>query len=888
MFFMIPGLDGLRAIAFLLVFALHTNYLQIGWVGVSLFFVLSGFLITGILLDMKKALASNQYFLKFYGRRFLRIFPLYYFYLLLVVLITTWLISLPYRPRYMHTALDQIKYAFLYVYDFFFATDAFKTSNFLDHTWSLSVEEQFYIIWPFLILRVPEKYLKKLFLGFIIAGPVFRLGLYALHASGMFSFLSDNPAQAIYPLPFSHMDAFAFGVYISRFAIPHARKQFLTLLVLIPVIGFGAQYLSTGEIGAISALGYPLQMPNSLQFVWGYTLLNYFFAILIYGVAREGWFVRLLEIRPARYLGKISYGMYVYHFPIIWFVARMADLGIKDPYLKPLTALVAFIATLGLASLSYSWLERPILNFKGSLLYIQEIRKAGRYTPGNGGFMISRLKKNLSWERVVIALLFLAGILLRLRQYLTGRSLWVDEAMLALNIVNRNFMQLFQPLDYDQGAPLGFLLIEKLFNLLLGRSEYALRFFPLLLGMLSIWLFYLLLKRVTTGMGLIAALALFVFNPRLIYYSSEVKQYIVDVVATLALLLLAAPLLDLDFRKRNLTWLAVAGFFALWLSHPAVFVLAGIGLTLAVLCLERRDIANFWYVLGLGIFWLATLGLLYLLILNDLRQNAYMQEYWQGAFLPLPPWSDLGWFRGSLTANIGVQFGIPYAVYFVFVLMLAGWFVLWQTKCSYAIALGSTLLITLLASAFKLYPVMERMILFLIPIGLILMGASVEFIERRLQNPRWLGGTIALALTGFLIFGPFVTSSGYFLKPKYYEHIRPSMGVLQESWRPGDALYVSYGALPAFEFYAPVYGLSGVDYLSNAREDYQAPEKIARQLNSLNGKSRVWILLSHVYEQGDFNEKDFIINDLQNNGRLKREFRVPGTSVYLYLFDLRK
>ncbi len=76
---MIPGLDGLRAIAFLLVFALHTNYLQIGWVGVSLFFVLSGFLITGILLDMKKGLASRQYFLKFYGRRFLRIFPLYYF-----------------------------------------------------------------------------------------------------------------------------------------------------------------------------------------------------------------------------------------------------------------------------------------------------------------------------------------------------------------------------------------------------------------------------------------------------------------------------------------------------------------------------------------------------------------------------------------------------------------------------------------------------------------------------------------------------------------------------------------------------------------------------------------------------------------------------------------
>jgi peptidoglycan/LPS O-acetylase OafA/YrhL len=101
---MIPGLDGLRGVAFLLVFALHTGYLEIGWVGVSLFFVLSGFLITGILLDMKKSLTSKEYFFKFYGRRFLRIFPLYYFYLLLAGLLTTWLISIHYRPRYMQTA----------------------------------------------------------------------------------------------------------------------------------------------------------------------------------------------------------------------------------------------------------------------------------------------------------------------------------------------------------------------------------------------------------------------------------------------------------------------------------------------------------------------------------------------------------------------------------------------------------------------------------------------------------------------------------------------------------------------------------------------------------------------------------------------------------------
>lgn len=361
---MIPGLDGLRAIAFFLVFFLHTGYLEVGWVGVSLFFVLSGFLITGILLDMKKAFASKEYFSKFYGRRFLRIFPLYYFYLFLVGVLTTWLITIPYRPRYMQIALDQIQYAVLYVYDFFFATAAFKTTNFLDHFWSLSVEEQFYLFWPLLVLLTPEKYLKKLFLLFIFLGPVFRLVFFFIHSSGEFRFLAESPAQAIYPLPFSHMDAFALGAYISRFRIPKAKEQFLLLIILLPLIGYSAQYAVKGEIGPISAFGYPLLLPDSYQFIWAYTLLDYFFAILIYGVAREKWFVRPLEVRPLRYLGKISYGLYVYHFPIIWFAARIVDLGIKPPLLKPLTAVIALIGTILIASLSYRFLEGPILNLK--------------------------------------------------------------------------------------------------------------------------------------------------------------------------------------------------------------------------------------------------------------------------------------------------------------------------------------------------------------------------------------------------------------------------------------------------------------------------------------------------------------------------------------------
>jgi 4-amino-4-deoxy-L-arabinose transferase-like glycosyltransferase len=494
-------------------------------------------------------------------------------------------------------------------------------------------------------------------------------------------------------------------------------------------------------------------------------------------------------------------------------------------------------------------------------------------------------KTFLSWDKAAAALLILVGAVLRLRGYLTGRSLWADEAMLALNIVGRDFAGMFQPLDYDQGAPIGFLLVEKLFNALLGKHELALRLFPLLVGLISLGLFYRLLKRLTSAAGLLIALALFAFNPRLIYYSSEVKQYIVDVAVTMTLLLVAAPVFSASPRKKDYAWLTLIGVVALWFSHPALFVLAGIGLALAITTLERRDDSSLRLVIGTGVVWLLDIAFLYLLILKDLSQNTYMREYWHGAFLPMPPWSDPGWFGKALNENIGIQFGIPYAVFLVFFLMSVGWVMLWFHQRGYAIAFAATALVTLIASALQLYPVFERMILFFIPIGLLLIGKAFEAIDVRLQRYR-LHSVLMVLLVGYLLYGPFVTSMQNFLTPKYFEHIRPTMEALREAWKDGDALYVSNGALPAFRFYAPFYGLENVPYEFGERQDHKNAQDILSRLESLKGQPRLWILLSHVYEKDGFNEREFVLNYLNEIGQKKREFRVPGTSVFLYLYDL--
>ncbi len=355
------GLDGLRGIAFLLVFLFHAHFGYFGWVGVQLFFVLSGFLITGILLDMKRALPTLGYFVKFYGRRFLRIFPLYYVYLFLIAQVAIYLFEQKIRRPYIELFWDQYPYALVYVYNFFMATSKFvQTSQFLTHLWSLAVEEQFYILWPLVVFLTPFKHLKKVFLAVIVLAPLFRLGVMIFYQQASYGILGDANT-AIYALPFSHLDAFAIGALINLgISIPQARRQFLILLVAFPILGMLTDFLSTGQWNVDNGFGLPLLLPNAYKPVWGYSILNYIFALLIYGVVREGWFVRLLEQRWLLYLGRISYGLYVYHYAIYWLVSEVIFPEIN----LILGALIALPLTILVASLSFYLFEKPITDLK--------------------------------------------------------------------------------------------------------------------------------------------------------------------------------------------------------------------------------------------------------------------------------------------------------------------------------------------------------------------------------------------------------------------------------------------------------------------------------------------------------------------------------------------
>jgi peptidoglycan/LPS O-acetylase OafA/YrhL len=363
---MIPGLDGLRAVAFLIVFFFHTRNLPFGWMGVQLFFVLSGFLITDILLRMKEALPRREFFLKFYGRRFLRIFPLYYFYLLLLIGLIFLLPSLKLNALNLELGtgyLNQIWVAAFYVYDFFHATAFFERSRFLTHLWSLSVEEQFYLLWPLLIFLTPREKFKQLCFTAMGLGLVFRLAITLIYRAQLFPFLSADPQQAVNVLPFSHIDAFAFGAYISRFEITRPRVQMLALVIFIPLIGLLTDFPSKGTVTA--SLGYDLPLTGWYKEVWGYSLLNYLFAVLIYCVARTNFLTSVLDSAPFRYLGRISYGLYVYHYGVIAICVALTrkyelDFSLRSPQFF----LMSFGSTLLIATLSFILLEKPLIDLK--------------------------------------------------------------------------------------------------------------------------------------------------------------------------------------------------------------------------------------------------------------------------------------------------------------------------------------------------------------------------------------------------------------------------------------------------------------------------------------------------------------------------------------------
>jgi peptidoglycan/LPS O-acetylase OafA/YrhL len=343
----LPGLDGLRAIAVALVLLFHRYLLPVGWLGVQIFFVLSGYLITRI-LARSKAQPLGEYLRNFYGRRALRIFPLYYAVIVLFYLATA-------TGAKLAGVREGLPFAATYTYNFWYATKASGYSLFITHFWTLCVEEQFYLVWPFVMYLCPPRHTKRLLLGLIAIGPLLRVaGMWVLsqpHVSAL-----PVPSVALDVLTTTHLDAFATGACFALF--PWGGRPRALLLLAFAWLGAGAALVVTRHLPWAS-LGYPIGMAPGYGYLWGYTLINCLSGLLIDCLVNRRFVPAFFELRPLAYLGRISYGLYVLHYPM----QAIADKALPHAAFSVRLGFQV-VATVACASASFHFWEAPFLRLK--------------------------------------------------------------------------------------------------------------------------------------------------------------------------------------------------------------------------------------------------------------------------------------------------------------------------------------------------------------------------------------------------------------------------------------------------------------------------------------------------------------------------------------------
>ena len=497
-------------------------------------------------------------------------------------------------------------------------------------------------------------------------------------------------------------------------------------------------------------------------------------------------------------------------------------------------------------------------------------------------------------EKFFLLLIFglvVLGLLLRTRHYLTGRSLWLDEAMLALNVQQLSFAELTQqPLLYEQGAPFGFLFFLKASVLLLGDSEYSFRLFSFLSGIGALVIFARLTYKYLRKPGAFFALTLFSLAPFGIYYAAETKQYMGDLFALLVALWFYDWLRNSPFTPLRAGIFALSASLLLWTSHAAVFGIAAVGLSLLWHFYQRKELRAFWGSFVALTFVAVNFLLVYWFNIRPLSQNAFLASFWENAYMPLPP--TLDWLNGMLTALLQNPLGLHIPAALALGLGLVGAIQLWMRQRAFALPLLLTLFLTLIAGALQQYPLAERMLLFWLPLIFLLFGAALDALyaglrfclaKIRLEKLRPLALLATMFLGFYLLIHPVEEAVDKFRKPRMREHIRPAMSYLKEHYRAGDHLYLYYFTEPAYLFYAPKYGLAGLPYAVGEQHENH-PERYMSEVDEFDFHGRTWVLFSHVYEVETINEETYITTYLAQVAKEKRYFRSPGSSVSLYLY----
>ena len=435
----------------------------------------------------------------------------------------------------------------------------------------------------------------------------------------------------------------------------------------------------------------------------------------------------------------------------------------------------------------------------------------------------------------------LAGAAIRLDAFLRNSPLSLDEAALARNIIDRPWTRLVGWLDYSQLAPPGFLLVEKAIVSVAGSSEYALRLFPFLCALVSVWLCWAVARRLLPTVPALLAFGLFSLNTSLIDLGTRVKPYAGDVAAALWVLLIATYVFEPAVTRRRAALLALAGAATCLSSFPSVFVLAAVAL--AALYRGRSERPQRPALFAAAAVWSigVVVGTLIAKMSLSPADSEYMRWFWQPAFMPFPPRTadDAVWVGHQLKAMFRWTLFYRASVVWIASAALGIWSLARRRRLDAVIMLTMPLLLVIGASAAKQYPFHTgRVALFLVPAILMLVGEGADYFRQLFSTRlRWVGTAPLIVLVALGIQG---TWSGWRIQRN--GDLRAPLQYVRQHWQPGDRLFVHHAAGQVFLYYAPRLGFASTDYVVSRCSD-DVERAALWQMEALGGSPRVWVLV---------------------------------------------
>ena len=446
------------------------------------------------------------------------------------------------------------------------------------------------------------------------------------------------------------------------------------------------------------------------------------------------------------------------------------------------------------------------------------------------------------------------GVLVRLRALAFNRSLWMDEALLANNLLARDFTGLLRPLADQQSAPIGFLWAAEAASRAFGSAEWALRL-PALVGGVAALAFMVLLARAAldSPAARLTAVAAAAVSASAVYFSAELKPYAWDMAAGAALAWLGLAVMRRP-DARSALWLGFGACAALVMSSAAAFAVAGVFAVVgADLARARR-----WRPLGwLGLAAAAaggTFAVHYAIVLRHAADEAELFNYWRAAFPPSPWTGDgLRWLASDLPWLAGETLGLARPTPVLLAGLAGAAWLAWRHPWRLAL-LAAPAALVYVAGVARLYPMYPRLLMVLAPAGFVLVAAAVSLIgEIRFGRP--LVARVAAAVVGAALLLDTVFVAGIdLLAPRGREELRDVLAALAASAEPGDRFYVMAEARFAYAYYVatrPRLDLSRIGPTVVGQDQQLAPEQVAAQLADLARGGRAWVVYSHmVYRPG--------------------------------------